>query len=400
MTLTAEVVLTLGGLHLDVHLSVSDAVVAVVGPNGAGKTTLLRALAGLVPLTAGRVVIDDHVVEDPDAGVRVPPEYRHVGMVFQDHLLFAHLSALDNVAFGLRARHMPRTAARRVAADWLARVGLADVAGQRPRQLSGGQAQRVALARALATEPTVLLLDEPLAAVDASARAQLRSILRQELRRYPGSRLVVTHDPIEAAALADRLLVLEDGRVTQEGELADVTAHPRSVWVATMVGLNLLSGVASGTTVALPGSQTLVTPTAHSGAVFAAFRPNAVTLHRTQPDGSARNTWAGQAIELYPAGDRARIRVDGPSRWSPRSPPRPWPPSTWPTAAPSGPPSRRPRSTCTRPEAAQDDHDPPFPALTARTTMTTFPSSDRQDGHDPPFPALTARTTMTHLSQL
>jgi molybdate transport system ATP-binding protein len=170
----------------------------------------------------------------------------------------------------------------------------------------------VALARALATEPAVLLLDEPLAAVDASARAELRRFLRQELRRYPGSRLLVTHDPIEAAALADQLLVLEDGHVTQQGLLAEVTAHPKSAWVATMVGLNLLAGVAHGTNVVLPGGETLITPTSTNGAVFAAFRPSAVTLHRSRPDGSARNVWAGQATELYPAGDLARIRVDGP----------------------------------------------------------------------------------------
>jgi molybdate transport system ATP-binding protein len=164
----------------------------------------------------------------------------------------------------------------------------------------------------LATEPSVLLLDEPLAAVDASARADLRHFLRDELRRYPGSRLVVTHDPIEAASLADQLLVLENGHVSQQGPLADVTAHPRSEWVATMVGLNLLAGVAHGTTVSLPGGETLVIPTSTTGPVFAAFRPNAVTLHRTCPDGSARNTWRGTASELYPAGDRARIRVEGP----------------------------------------------------------------------------------------
>ncbi|HSS11921.1 MAG TPA: ABC transporter ATP-binding protein, partial [Acidimicrobiales bacterium] len=251
------------------------------------------------------------LVEDPTANVHVPPEDRRVGVVFQDHLLFAHLSALDNIAFGLRARHVARAAARRRAAEWLDQVGLSEIGALRPGQLSGGQAQRVALARALATEPAVLLLDEPLAAVDASARAELRRFLRQELRRYPGSRLVVTHDPIEAAALADQLLVLEDGRISQQGPLADVTAHPKSVWVATMVGLNLLSGVADGTTIILPGGETLITPASTRGPVFAAFRPNAVTLHRSRPDGSARNTWAGQATELYPAGDRARIRVDG-----------------------------------------------------------------------------------------
>jgi molybdate transport system ATP-binding protein len=312
VTLSAEVALTVGALHLDVVVHVDVGVLAVVGPNGAGKTTLLRALAGLIPLQQGKVVVDELVVEDTTANVRLAPEDRHVGVVFQDHLLFNHLTAVDNVAFGLRARRVPRAEARRRAAQWLGRVGLADSAGLRPRQLSGGQAQRVALARALITEPNVLLLDEPLAAVDASARPQLRQVLREELRRYPGARLIVTHDPIEAAALADHLLVLEDGHVTQQGPLMEVTARPRSSWVATMVGLNLLSGIAHGTTVTLPGGETLVTPSPGQGPVFAAFRPNAVTLHRTRPEGSARNTWAGQATELNPTGDRARVRIDGP----------------------------------------------------------------------------------------
>jgi len=312
VTLRARVMLTLGTLQLDVELVVSDAVVAVVGPNGAGKTTVLRALAGLVPIDGGRIAIDGRVVDDPAAGIRLPPQDRHVGVVFQEHRLFPNLTALENVAFGLRARGTPRAEARRQAAHWLERVGLPEVAHLRPRALSGGQAQRVALARALATEPAVVLLDEPLAAVDTAARAELRRLLRGELRRYPGARVIVTHDPVEAAALADEIVVLEGGRITQHGPLAEVTAHPRSAWVATMVGLNLLAGTADGTTVALPSGQTLVSPTPSTGAVFAAFRPNAVTLHRHRPEGSARNTWPGHATELYPAGDRARVRVDGP----------------------------------------------------------------------------------------
>src|SRR5579864_6354881 len=212
MTLTAEIELVLGALHLEAEVEAGEDVVAVVGPNGAGKTTLLRAIAGLEPVRRGRVVIDGRVVEDSATGVRLPPEDRQVGVVFQEHRLFPNLSALENVAFGLRARGAPRADARRQAAEWLDRVGVG---------------QRVALARALVTEPAVLLLDEPLAAVDASARTELRHVLREELRRYPGSRLVVTHDPIEAAALAGRLLVLEDGRVTQAGPLAEVTARPR-----------------------------------------------------------------------------------------------------------------------------------------------------------------------------
>src|SRR3954447_478473 len=244
MRLLADIGLTLGDLTLDVELKLDDsAVVALVGPNGAGKTTLVRALAGLLPIDRGRVTIDDRVIEDPVTGTRLPVERRNLGVVFQEHRLFPNLSALENVAFGLRAAGTPKAAARAKATQWLEQVGLPDLARLRPSQLSGGQAQRVALARALAVEPSVLLLDEPLAAVDAAARAELRHLLRAELRRYPGTRLVVTHDPVEAAALADRLVVLEDGRITQQGPLADVTARPRSAWVASMVGLNLLAGV-------------------------------------------------------------------------------------------------------------------------------------------------------------
>ena len=313
MSLSTALALRLGALDLELGFEVpEDAVVAVVGPNGAGKTTLVRALAGLVPIDRGHIVVDGTVVEDPAAHIRVPSEQRDVAVVFQEHRLFANLTAFENVAFGLRATGTPKEAARAKATSWLERVGLPEVSKRRPKELSGGQAQRVALARALATEPSVLLLDEPLASVDASARADLRQLLRDELRRYAGARLVVTHDPIEAAALADRLLVLEEGRVTQEGLLADVTARPRSPWVATMVGLNLLRGVAHHTTVRLANGSLVATATAAEGPTFVAIRPNAVSLHRGQPEGSARNVWPAQAGELYLVGDRARVRIEGP----------------------------------------------------------------------------------------
>ena len=313
MSLSADVDVALGTFRLNVELEVDNtAAVAVVGPNGAGKTTLLRALAGLVPLAAGRVVIDGTVVEDPSRQIRLAPEQRRLGVVFQEPRLFDHLSALENVAFGLRARSMARADARAHASAWLERVGLAQVARLRPRQLSGGQAQRVALARALVTEPAVLLLDEPLAAVDASARTELRHLLRQELARYPGCRIVVTHDPIEAAALAEGLVVIEEGRVSQEGPLIEVTARPRSTWVASMVGLNVLSGVAGAGGVRLPNGTVVATAIPADGPSFVAIRPNAVTLYREAPTGSARNVWPGQLEELYLTGDRARVRLSGP----------------------------------------------------------------------------------------
>ena len=245
--LRAEVDVRLPDLHLQLDLRVDDGeVVALLGPNGAGKTTALRAIAGLRPLDAGRIELDGRVLDEPAAGTFVPPEQRSVGVVFQDHLLFPHLTALENVAFGLRARGVRRREARAAAQAWLDRMGLADVAGARPRTLSGGEAQRVALARALAVEPRLLLLDEPLAALDAGTRVRVRADLRRHLAAFPGGRLLVTHDPLDAIVLADRLVILERGRVTQTGTPAEVTARPASRYVAQLVGINLLFGTAAG----------------------------------------------------------------------------------------------------------------------------------------------------------
>jgi molybdate transport system ATP-binding protein len=313
VSLEASVRARLGTLDLDVDLSVADGeMVAIVGPNGAGKTTLLRLLAGLVPVAEGRVVLDGLVLCDTANRVALAPERRPVGVVFQDYLLFPTMSAVDNVAFGLRARGLGRAEARRRATSWLERVGLLDQAGSRPRALSGGQAQRVALARALITEPRLLLLDEPLAAVDVSARAELRRTLQHALVDFPGARLLVTHDPFEAAALADRMVVIETGAVVQAGTVAEVTARPRSPWVAAMVGLNLFRGRAAGGRIDIGCAIRLVSATAADGDVFAVVQPRAVTLSRSEPHTSARNAWPGVADGLDIQGERARVHVSGP----------------------------------------------------------------------------------------
>ena len=312
MSLEASVQLTLGRLRLEADVEVATGeLVVLLGPNGAGKTTLLRALAGLIALERGRVALDGMVLDDTTTGEHVPAEQRPVGFVFQDYLLFPHLSSLENVAFGLRARGVGRAEARRRAAAWLDRVGLAAHAGSRPRALSGGQAQRVALARAMVGEPRLLLLDEPLAALDAATRTEVRRDLRRHLASFDGTRLLVTHDPLEALALADRLVVLEDGRVSQTGSPAEVSGRPRSRYVAELVGVNLYRGRADGTAIELEGGGRLIAADSLRGEVFAAVHPHAVALHRHRPEGTPRNSWPGTADALEVVGDRVRVRMSG-----------------------------------------------------------------------------------------
>jgi molybdate transport system ATP-binding protein len=315
--LVASIGTTVGSLDLQLELTTDGhEVVALLGPNGAGKTTALRCLAGLHPLERGRIELDGQPLDDPGRGRFVPPHQRPIGVVFQDHLLFPHLDATTNVAFGLRARGVPRRDADRQAHAWLERMGLADHATARPGALSGGQAQRVALARALAIEPRLLLLDEPLAALDATVRSEVRADLRRHLAEFPGIRLLVTHDPVDALVLADRLVILEHGRVTQTGTTADVVAHPRSRYVADLVGINLLPGrVRAGArrSVELPSGAVLtVADPAPTGTVAVAIRPQAVALHRGRPRSSARNAWAATVAELQSDRARVRVRLDGP----------------------------------------------------------------------------------------
>ena len=311
--LDAAVVVERPRFTLDVAL-VADAgeLVVVLGPNGAGKSTLLAAVAGLLP-AAGHVLVDGTVLLDSRAGIDRPPEDRPVGVVFQDGRLFPHLSALDNVAFGLRCEGMRAGLARSEARHWLERIGLADRAGDRPSALSGGQSQLVALARALAPRPRVLLLDEPLSALDAQSRPAVRADLRRHLDSFPGARLLVTHDPVEALVLADRLVVVEDGRVVQVGTPDELRRRPRTAYTASVVGLNLWRGTSDGRRLVLDGGVALVVPSpAPVGPAIAVVAPSAVSLHRSRPEGSPRNVVEGRIAGVEHRGDTARVQLDAP----------------------------------------------------------------------------------------
>ncbi|MFI6274195.1 ABC transporter ATP-binding protein [Streptomyces sp. NPDC050988] len=305
--LDAHLVVDRGSFRLDVALTAAPGdVVALLGPNGAGKTTALRALAGLTPLTGGRLRLDGAALE------RTPPESRPVGVVFQDYLLFPHLTALDNVAFGPRCHGATKAEARAQAAEWLERMGLAEHAGAKPRRLSGGQAQRIALARALATNPRLLLLDEPLAALDARTRLEVRTQLRRHLAEFEAVAVLVTHDPLDAMVLADRLVVIEDGRIVQEGTPADIARHPRTDYIAHLVGLNLYKGRAEGHTVRVDDGPEITTTEDLTGPVFVAFPPSAVTLYRDRPTGSsARNLWQCEVAGMETHGDQIRADLTG-----------------------------------------------------------------------------------------
>ncbi|MEV6950588.1 ABC transporter permease [Streptomyces sp. NPDC051183] len=279
--------------------------IAVVGENGAGKTTLLRALLGLTPRAHATLRLGDTDV------TALPPHRRQVAWVPQDGALFPHLNALANTMYGLRARRVPRAEARREAQAWLDRLGVGHLAHRRPAELSGGQAQRVALARALAARPRLLLLDEPLAALDQTTRARVRHTLRTHLADFGGVCLIVTHDPVEAVSLADRVLVLSDGQALQDAPPAEVTRHPRSPWVARMLGRNAWPGTASADGLALAaGGRLVVAEALPEGAeALAIIAPEAVSVHRDRPGGSPRNIWPGTVREITSVGSRLRVLI-------------------------------------------------------------------------------------------
>jgi len=313
MIVDADLQVSLGSLELSVALALeAGEVVAVLGPNGAGKTTLLRILAGLQRVGTGHVAIDGQRVDDPRSGQFVPPEKRPIGVVFQDYLLFPHLTVLENVAFGPRSKGMARSVARQRAQWWLDRVNLGELADRKPRTISGGQAQRTALARALSTEPRLLLLDEPFAALDAGTRVALRRDLRGHLAEFEGATVLVTHDALDALALADRVVILEEGSVTQAGTIDEITTRPRSRYVAELIGVNLWAGDARGTTIELGNHRgRVISADPAEGPVLVMIEPHAVTLHRDRPEGSARNEWLGEITGFDLMGSRVRVHLEG-----------------------------------------------------------------------------------------
>jgi molybdate transport system ATP-binding protein len=334
--LSIRAVVERGAFCLDVDFTAAPGeVMGVLGPNGAGKTTLLRTIAGLTALTSGRIALDGEVFDDVEAGTFRSANRRPIGLVFQNYRLFPHLSVRENVAFGLRSQHVERREARRLADRWLERFGLADFAAGKPGALSGGQAQRVALARALAGEPGLLLLDEPLAALDAQTRLEVRAELRRHLANFAGPTLLITHDPLDAMVLADRLLVIEDGRVVQQGTPAEVARRPYTKYVAQLVGLNLYRGRQTGTQIRLTdggllqaafappaeppidklkpgpaGASAQVDDEPAGAPVLAAIRPSAIALHTSRPERSSpRNVWSGHVVGLESLTDRIRVQV-------------------------------------------------------------------------------------------
>jgi molybdate transport system ATP-binding protein len=310
MKIIANFTASRGAFILDVDTTFSaGTVTAVLGPNGSGKSTLLRALAGLQSVASGEIVFGDRVVNAAPS-THVSPQDRCVGVVFQDYALFPHLSVAENIAFGPRSLGASKKDAQIESRAQMDSLGITELADQKPGQISGGQAQRVALARALATRPNVLLLDEPLAALDAQTRESVRTELERQIKAFPGCVVFVTHDPFDAMLLADRVIVLENGVITQMGTPGELAARPATDYVATLMGVNLIRGHAQAGVLHVDGGGVLQIPQ-HTleGEVLAVLRPEAITLHLNKPEGSARNVWEGTVSGLAPMHDRIRVSV-------------------------------------------------------------------------------------------
>jgi molybdate transport system ATP-binding protein len=319
MSLHAKFALKRASFSLELALDApAGQTVALVGPNGSGKSTLVEALAGLLPIDSGEIRLDGELLERPEDGIRVRPQQRPVGVLFQGLWLFPQLSVQDNVAYGPISTGMPRQAARAAVRYLLERLDLVDLAQRRPAELSGGEAQRVALARALAPRPRLLLLDEPLSALDIEARPRMRALLQEFLAEFPGPRLLITHEPLEALLLADHVVVLENGRVVQAGTTEELRCRPQTRYAATLSGVNLLSGTlrAAGSGWLLHTSGLLLSVLPEQpiigAAVHATVHPAAVRLLEPDTQTGEGTSWTThvESVELH--GDRVRVRLADP----------------------------------------------------------------------------------------
>lgn len=308
------------GLEVEFAVQVGE-VLAVLGPNGAGKSTTLHTVAGLVTPDRGLVRIGKRVLTDTSVGLQVPTYDRRVGLLLQNPLLFPHLSVAANVAFAPRSRRgvqrVNKSQARASALRWLGEVGAADLADRNPSQLSGGQAQRVAIARALAADPDVLLIDEPLTGLDVAVATSVRSVLRRAVTQTGRATVVITHDLLDVLALADQVLVLEDGRVAEIGPVASVLAAPRSGFGAQIAGVNLVRGtVTESGKLRTPAGEVWhgvgVDAPGVGHAAVALFSPGAVSVYRELPHGSPRNNVLVTVTELSDIGGTVRLRGEGP----------------------------------------------------------------------------------------
>ena len=312
--LSGDLVYAAGALNLRLSLRIPPGATHVLlGESGAGKTTALRLLAGLLRPSEGRLELDGAFYDDTTTGLHRPPEERSIGIVFQQGRLFPHLSALDNVAFPLRAAGRSAAPARERAAEWLRRFQIEELASRMPADLSGGESQRVALARALVREPALLLLDEPMAALDVRTRQAVRAELAALLGDRRRVTVLVTHDYLDAAVFADQVQVLERGSVVQEGTVQELVERPRSAYVAQLAGMNVLRGAArmveGGACEVEVGAVRLRAAREAAGPVFVAIAPAHVTLHRLQPEGSARNVIEGVVTQAVPMAGRVRVTL-------------------------------------------------------------------------------------------
>ena len=309
MSLEVSAVVEERDVEVELEVAAGETV-AILGPNGAGKSTVLSVVAGLLRPDRGRVVLDGRALTGD--GAFVPPHDRRVALLAQDPLLFPHLSVLDNVAFGPRSAGVGRPASRTAARRWLDEVDATELAERTPGQVSGGQAQRIAVARALAAEPRLLLLDEPMAALDVAVTPALRQTLRRVLADQ--TVVLVTHDVLDALLLADRVVVMDGGRIVESGPSSEVLSRPRSAFAARIAGLNMVEGtwrhgaVSGAGGIEVKGLATDPVPVTGDH-VVAVFRPNAVSVFREAPGGSPRNSIPVTVTDLEPHGDQVRVRA-------------------------------------------------------------------------------------------